>query len=101
ALRLQPSCDAISAFVGLRTRFNQAAERHRSPAAAAGETVTPEIRRCRRGQVQRLVRRNIDAMSKLRQTTSDAFQLPIPRNSHLREEAHCRCTLRLLGFVGG
>jgi hypothetical protein len=32
------------------------AERHRSPAAAAGETLNLEKPSCRRGQVQRLVR---------------------------------------------
>src|SRR5262249_36266438 len=33
-----------------------AAKRHRSPAAAAGETLSHEKPHCRRGQVQRLVR---------------------------------------------
>ena len=36
--------------------FEAIPERHRSPAAAAGETLNPTQPQCRRGQVQRLVR---------------------------------------------
>jgi hypothetical protein len=39
----------------------QAVERHRSPAAAAGETLNPAQPQCRRGRVQRLVRRENSA----------------------------------------
>jgi hypothetical protein len=47
----------VDSLCHLFTRQDIATERHRSPAAAAGERLNHEKPKCRRGQVQRLVRR--------------------------------------------